>query len=150
MKRTRAGVSSSAANWRGLAGEGDDGVAGGCHDFAGLAAIRVVRDCPNATGEDVSDLLKRQVGVDAVGVAWLDVALRQREMGAGGDVDGVDGDAVGGGDGWAGCAGGQRDCRVGREGLSTRRTSAGGIAHLAASPRVQSCRAVPGAGRDAM
>ena len=39
------------------------------------------------------------MGVDAVGVAGLDVALRQREMSAGGDVDGVDGDAVGGGDG---------------------------------------------------
>ena len=42
------------------------------------------------------------MGVDAVGVAGLDVALRQREMSAGGDVDGVDGDAVGGGDGRAG------------------------------------------------
>ena len=54
--------------------------------------------------EDVSDLLEGEVGVDAIGVPGLDVTLRQREMRAGGDVDGVDGDAVGGGDGWAGRA----------------------------------------------
>ena len=74
-KRTRAGVVVLRRELERLAGEGDDGVAGGCHDFAGLATIRVVRDCPNATGEDVGDLLECEVGVDAVGVAGLDVAL---------------------------------------------------------------------------
>ena len=59
-----------------MAGEGDDGVAGGCHDFADLAGLWVVGDCPNAAREDVSDLLEGEVGVDAVDVAGLDVAFR--------------------------------------------------------------------------
>ena len=63
-----------------LAGEGDDGVASGCHDFADFAGLWVVGDCPNAAREDVGDLLEGEVGVDAVGVAGLNVALRQREI----------------------------------------------------------------------
>ena len=66
-------------------------------DFAGLAGLRVVGDGPDAAGEDVGDLLEGEVGVDAVSVAGLDVALGQGEAGAGGDVDG-----------------GRRRCRRGR------------------------------------
>ena len=58
-------------------------------------------DGSNAAGKDVGDLFEGAVGVNAVGVTGLDVALGQREVGAGGEVDGVDDDAVGGGDGWA-------------------------------------------------
>ena len=86
----------------GVAGERDYGLACGGLDFAGLAGLRVVGDGPDSACENVSDLLDGEVGVDAVGVAGLDVALGEGEVGAGGDVDGVDDDAVGGGDGWAG------------------------------------------------
>lgn len=86
----------------GVAGESDDGLAGGGLDFVGLAGLRVVGDGADAAREDIGDLLESAVGVDAVGVAGLDVALGQGEVGAGGEIDGVDDDAVGGGDGWAG------------------------------------------------
>ena len=86
----------------GLAGEGDDGVAGGCHDFPGFAGLRVVGDCPDAAREDVGGLLQSQVRVDAVDAAGLNLTLRKRELGAGREVDGADDDAVRGGDGGTG------------------------------------------------
>ncbi len=85
-----------------LAGKGYDRLASGRHSLVGFAGLWVVGDGADAACEDVGDLLEGEVGVDAIGVTRLDVALGEGEVRAGGDVDGVDDDAVGGGDGWAG------------------------------------------------